>query len=217
VLLIVDASVTQGITITFEEGLGQDGTAINNQYTGISFVGATNGLPWLYSDASTGFYNASSWPSGQILGGEGDYWIDGQVCAWTGEAGANGKIVLTAADATYFQLNYSSYSTLYLEAFDSAGNLITTDSGPANLRFTDNNPNGPGTLRVEAPAGDAIASVLVHDTGNYWVVDNVVTDATGIVQLPSPTPEPSTLVSLATGMLGLLAYAWQRRRRMKAS
>jgi hypothetical protein len=41
-----------------------------------------------------------------------------------------------------------------------------------------------------------------HNT--YWLVDNVrVTEA---------IPEPSTIVLLAAGLLGLLAYAWRRRR-----
>jgi hypothetical protein len=200
--LVVFAGVAQAaITINFEEGVGIDRTPINAQYTGITFVGATSGLPWLYLDSTTGSYNVSSWPSGA---GGGGYWINDLAAAWTGESGPDGKIAFNNADATFFQVNYCSYSQFYLEAYDSSGNLVDSTSGPANYA----GPDGPGTLTVNAPDGASIAYVMLHDTGNYWVVDNVVTDATGI----TPTvPEPATIVIWS--LLGAVAYGWSRRRK----
>jgi hypothetical protein len=37
-------------------------------------------------------------------------------------------------------------------------------------------------------------------------------DVISINQAPPPVPEPSTIVLLATGLLGLLAYAWRKRK-----
>ena len=50
------------------------------------------------------------------------------------------------------------------------------DTGEANLRYINNNESGPGTLYVEAPAGEVIKYVTIHDTGNYWSVDNIIVD-----------------------------------------
>jgi len=162
--------------ITFEEGRGHDRQAINTQYTGITFVGALTGEPWLYVDATTGAYNISSWPSGQEWN-NGEYWINDMVVAWTTETGGSGKVAFNNQDATYVELNYSSYGTSYLDAYDASDNLIDSASGPANLRYVNGNSGGPGTLRIE---GDGIAYVIVHDTGNYWCVDNFRTDASAV-------------------------------------
>ena len=44
--------------------------------------------------------------------------------------------------------------------------------------------------------------------------ENPIPDLTGMPALilsPAPTPEPSTLVLVGAGLLGLLAYAWRKR------
>ena len=181
VILAFGAGTAPAIVITFEEGLGHDGTAINTQYAGVTFQGATTGIPWLYADATTNNYNISSWPSGTVWG-TGNYWINEDVGAWTSEFGDNGKIAFNDHNATYIQTDYASGSEFFLEAYDSADQLLGIASGPANLRYSNSNPYGPGTLRVNAPSGKTIAYALVHDTGNTWCIDNVITDAGGIVR-----------------------------------
>lgn len=56
-----------------------------------------------------------------------------------------------------------------------------------------------------------IAYVMVHDSGDYWAVDNFMTDATGIVT-PIPTvPEPTTFVIwLALGTIGIVLSSRHR-------
>jgi hypothetical protein len=194
-------------TMTFEEFLGYDTAPIATFYSGLTFQAASSGQDWVASDVTTGNYNASSWPGGQQWG-TGEYWMYDDVAAWTGVAGDNGRVSFNSSDATFVELGYGANSSLYLEAYDSAGTLIDSDTGPANLRYTNNNPNGPGTLRVDAPSGQYIAYVLIHDTGNFWEVDNIRTDASGIVTPSTPAPGAILLAGLGTSMVG-----WLRRRR----
>jgi hypothetical protein len=178
VLAVLGMAVTANADsyITFEEGQGHDREPINTQYRGITFVGATTGEPWLYTDVTTGMYNASSWPPGSGWN-TGEYWINDLVAAWTTETGGSGKVAFNNQDATYVGVNYSSFGTFCLDAYDANDNLINSASGPANLRYLHGNSSGPGTLRVE---GSNIAYVMLHDTGNYWVVDNFRTDASSV-------------------------------------
>lgn len=159
---------------TFEGGVGLNGQPITN-YNGVSFVNDL-GDPWIFLEGQ--YYNCSSYPSG-AWGGE--YWINDNVGAWCNENTSYGRIIVDNADATYFELGYSVGNTnFFLEAYDINNVLLDTDSGLPNLRFVNSNPFGMSYLRVDAPAGSTIAYVIVHDSGNYWVIDNVSTDATGI-------------------------------------
>lgn len=197
------AVVFADITMTFEEFLGSDGAPISTYYSGISFTAASSGQQWIAADITTGGYNASSWPSGS---GGGAYWIYGNVAAWAGVAGDNGKIEFDNKDAKFVEIGYSAQSTLYLEAFDAMGNSIDVDNGPGNLRSY-GNESGPGTLRVDWNGTDMIAWVIIHDQGNFWVADNVRTDATGISGV---VPAPGAIV---LGAMGASLVGWLRRRR----
>jgi hypothetical protein len=206
--ILVFAGPAMAITITFEEGVGKDYTAINIQYTGVTFIGATTGESWVYLDSTTGNWQISSWPSGQVMGGGGYYWINDYAAAFTTESGGSGRVNFDAQDATFVDINYCSAETFYMEAYDASDNLLDSTSGPANRRYLEGNENGPGTLSVTAPVGQTIAYVMVHDTGNYWVVDNLVTDATGITVVP----EPVTATGLLLGVGCLARYVRRRRR-----
>jgi hypothetical protein len=195
--------------MTFEEFLGNDGMPLSTYYSGILFQAASSGQDWIASDVTTGGYNASSWPSGQQWGG-GEYWLYDYVAAWTGVLGDNGKVSFNNADATFVELGYGASSPLYLEAYNSTGTLLDSASGPANLRYVNLNASGPGTLRVDAPSGQYISYVLIHDSGNFWEVDNIRTDATGIT---TTIPAPGALL---LGGLGVGLVKWLRARRTLA-
>ncbi len=108
-------------------------------------------------------------------------------------------------------MGYSAYDAsggiaLYLEAHDSTGTLLDSDNDMSNLRFWDNNPSGPGTLRLDWDGTDPIAYVLTHDTGNFWIADNIRTDATWISVIPAPSA--FLLFSIGVSFAG-----WLRRGR----
>jgi hypothetical protein len=69
-----------------------------------------------------------------------------------------------------------------------------------------------GVQAGDAWAGKAIgisvySTVLAGPTNGCWSIDNVRLSWDN-----APTPEPSAIVILATGLIGLLAYAWRKRR-----
>lgn len=200
------ASAAQADTLmTFDEGifLAVDVVPVGSYYSGVTFGSSSTGSPLVSRNRLLGGYNVSSWPSGSSTG-SGEYWVYGEVGVTSAldGSGNDGRITFDNGDATYVEVGYSCNSTFFLEAYDASNNLLDTDSGGANLRFINSNGTGPGTLRVDAPLGQFIKYVIVHDTGNYWVMDNVRTDATGI------TPAPG-----AAALLGLGALAAGRRRR----
>lgn len=200
-----------GLETGFEEGLGMDGASIGSSYSGLTFSAASSGQDWIYADILNVTYNTSSWPSGA---GGGQYWVDGNVCAWTGVPGDDGRIDFDTGDGTFLQVDYSAYkegggTALWLEAYDASDGLLDSDSGLSNLRWLDSNESGMGTLRVDAPAGTTIKYVLIHDTGDHWVVDNLRTDDTGAAAVP----EPGSLALLCVGASGLLGLRVRRRRR----
>jgi len=98
-----------------------------------------------------------------------------------------------------------------------SGSMITTevhnsgqdvpDAGTFYDYAASFNSNDYITGKKGAPkAGDKLRIGLNLGTNAY------VTDIRLDVSTPAPTPEPSTLVLLASGLVGLLAYAWRKRK-----
>jgi len=134
----------------FEDGV--DGAVIRSKIPGMTFT-STEGYDWIYSDIRTGKYN---YPF---------YWVNGNFCAWLGPYQGVGRIDFTGATAKTISLSYSGYYTVYLEAYDSQGNLIDSVSGPPNT--------GTGKMDRLSVSGLNIAYVLIHDLGNYWIIDDL--------------------------------------------
>jgi hypothetical protein len=216
VLLAVIAqsvSSASAASLTFEEFLGFDEESIGNFYSGITFQGSSSGSDWVARDATTGRYNISSWPSGPIYR-DGEFWINDMVGATTAldDTGDDGIIAFDNEDATYLELNYTAETVLILSAFDTDGNLLDSVSGPANRRYANENPFGPTTLRVEWDGHTRISRAVIVAPGNLWIVDNILTDATGIavpgptIPLPPALPQALLLLSLLGGFT-----VWRRR------
>jgi hypothetical protein len=116
---------------------------------------------------------------------------------------------------------YPYYGGFGLVVADSgpgySGSMITTevhnsgqdvpDAGTFYDYAASFNSNDYITGKKGAPkAGDKLRIGLNLGTNAY------VTDIRLDVSTPAPTPEPSTLVLLASGLVGLLAYAWRKRK-----
>ncbi len=214
VLAVAFAAPAAGdITLTMEEFVGNDGFSLGSFYSGITFTAGPSAQDWIAADISTGAYNASSWPSGTSYG-SGQYWVFDNASAWTGIVGGDGRIDFDNQDATYFETGYSAFSSgggtaLFMDAYRADGTLIDSDSGASNLRFTDSNASGPGTLRVDWNGVDHIAWVTIHDTGNFWTIDNMTTNASGITASAGIIPVPG---AVWLGAVGLSMVGWLRKR-----
>ncbi len=190
--------------MNFEEGLGNDGGLIVG-IPGVTFTTGPGNETWTYADVSTGGYNAHSVDL-NLEWGSGQYNMYGYVSAWTGIVGAVGRIDFDDTNGTWFQTGVSSLGNFYLDAYDAGGNLLDTDMSPSSLRYTDGYLD-MAWLRVDAPGGSTIAYVLMHDTGNFWEVDNMSGDMAGGKEI---IPEPGTLSLLALGLAGMAVRRFRR-------
>lgn len=152
--------------IDFEEGT--DEAVIFSTIAGIKFT-TTYGIDWRYGDIRTGKYNV--YPYRQQ-----GYETNGNFFAWLGVTGDTGRIDFTEGTATYLSVLTSTYSGLTLDAYDANGNFLATSGWATNNLHTRTFTR----LTVEAPLGKTIAYVMVHDWGNYWLIDDLCTDAPGV-------------------------------------
>jgi hypothetical protein len=185
--------------MNFEEGLGNDRGLING-IPGVTFLNSV-GDPWLYTDITTGNYNAHSVDL-NLNYGNANYYMYGKVAAWAGEVGQGGRIDFDDQNGTWFQTGFCSYSNFYLDAYDAGGNWLDGAYSPGGLyQF--------GYLRVDAPAGSTIAYVTLHDSGNYWIVDEMSGDMQGGIE----TPEGGmTLALLGFACMGLFGVGRKVRK-----
>jgi len=175
--------------INFENGT--EGAGVIN-VTGVSFQDF-NGYAPKYGDSRTGGYNTTSDDLGY---GGGSYHHNGNFFVWAGpNADARGvKIDFTSNDGTWFQTGYSSYSQFVLDAYLTDGSMISI-TGSANTGSL------MGYLMITAGAGQYIDYVVLHDSGNYWCVDDMSGDATGVTY--GAVPEPTTMLLLGLGLMGV--------------
>ena len=180
--------------IDFEDGV--EGNPIND-IMGVSFLNF-NGYDALYGDSRTGLYNTSSDDLGY---GTGAYHHNGNMWLWAGPtADARGVIVdFTNNDGTWFTTGYSAASAFTVDAYLTDGSMVST-IGASNLY------SPMGFLTVTATAGLSIDYLVLHDTGNQWLVDDMSGDASGV----NPVPEPSTILLVGTGLLGIIGFGRKR-------
>jgi hypothetical protein len=154
--------------IDFEEGT--DGAVIASSLPGVRFT-TTQGYDWVYGDVRTGSYNARSLTDPSV--NYGNYVVNGYFFAWLGPNMGQGRIDFTMGTASYFSVLASTYSGICLDAYDSAGNFLATSGWASGNLYTYTFTR----LTIQTPG---MAYIIVHDTGNYWEIDDLVTDAPGV-------------------------------------
>ncbi len=159
--------------IDFENGV--DAVAISSSIPGLQFT-TTQGYDWIYGDWRSGHYNGP-YPSG-------DYYSNGNFFAWLGPNQGAGRIDFTEGCATYLQVWVSSQSGLFAEAYKSDGTMVASAYVSGNL-----DTGQLERLRVEVAPNQCINYVILHDTGNYWLIDDLSTDAGGV-----PATRPPVII-----------------------
>lgn len=174
----------------FEDGV--DGAVVQSQIPGVVFS-TTLGNDWIYADFTTGTYNTA-------------YARVGDFATWLGVSGDQGRIDFTDGTATYLSALFSTPSKIQIDAYDE--NDVLVDSA---VWVGDN--LGTGTMTRLTVQGTNIAYVIVHDTGNFWCLDEICSDAPGFNPGPSPVPEfPSIAVSISA-IVGMLLVVMMAKRK----
>ncbi len=190
-----------------ESGLPQPGVAYQN-------TTADNTLSGIY-EATVNLRNADGWmveARVQVLQNTGDHfgvyfgaedevggvaallrpdqieWFNGGFETYTGTGLNEGALITTAINEGYHTL------TITLAPNETAAHVWVdgVDQGAIDLT--------PAAYYARAVFGDYSSGSGGEANWDY-------------VNVNIPTPEPSTLVLLATGLLGLLYYAWRKQRR----
>lgn len=155
-------------------------------------------------------------------GFNGHDWLSGGVPNWGTDLVCDGLYTMGSTSSTggswtisglVAGTNYDLY--LYGQAGDTYGN--TTNVKIGEVTKTSTNPGTP-LLSVSTYLEDRnyvkFSSVAADGSGT---ISALVWDASGSAGMfngfqISEIPEPGTLALLATGLLGLLAYAWRKRK-----
>ncbi|NJD77846.1 MAG: hypothetical protein FIB08_12250 [Candidatus Methanoperedens sp.] len=160
----------------FEEPLWKDKDPIASTIPGLQFT-TTDGYDWIIGDFATGLYNGKFPPRGR-------YTSDGTKWAWLGSGQSQGRIDFTYGTAAYFSLLTSTESGLILEALDENNNVLDSATAAPNPR------TGWLTRLTVNVSSPQISYIKVHDTGNFFLLDDICTDApaepeTSIPEFPS--------------------------------
>jgi hypothetical protein len=177
-----------------------DGTRMNNaSITGVQFS-TTDGFTWLVGDFSTGQYNGK-YPSGEYTS-QDDHW------AWLGTEQGRGRLDFPNGPASYISLLVSAFSPVTLDAYGEDGQLLES-AGPSRSNI---NTGTMDELRIQRLTAD-IHHVIVHDSGNYFLVDSICTDAPGAVPFWRETMQATfegltdAKMDVGTGLLEIMETA----------
>ena len=166
--------------IDFEDGV--DGQPIRSTIPGLEFT-TTDNQDWIYGDRRTGQYNGK-YP-------DGNYSSNANFFAWLGPSQGDGIITFTEGGATYLSVGVSTASDVTLSGYRTDGSLIR------RKQFTGGNLDTGFTneLRIDTAGNDKFAYAVVSGEANYWLIDDLSTDAAGV-------PDSRTPLVFIPGIMG---------------
>jgi hypothetical protein len=160
-------SYTCGLSGSIDFERYTDGTPLSNgAINGVQFT-TTGGYTWVVGDWTTGNYNGK-YPTGAYTS-QGERW------AWLGTQQGAGRIDFASGRASAFSLLVSNTTPVQLDAYGGDGTLLAT-AGPDS---SNSNTGHMTELKITRDAPD-IAFLIVHDTGNFFLVDSICTNASGV-------------------------------------
>jgi hypothetical protein len=126
----------------------------------------------------------------------------------------------TFADGRHFMIVNASTGTPF--AYNNlSGDLASNSQQWYRLVFDFTGTDFDSLVRLNNDTGTVELVPLAHRTGQYYTLELDLAGGTGNLfgfwdsSNPLPTiPEPGSLVLLGTGLIGLLCYAWRKRRRL---
>jgi hypothetical protein len=188
-------AASSGRVITFEQGV--DGRSVSIPDVKLT---TDTGQPWIYGDIRTHKYNAPYPAScadrpGGIAKAICDYAVAGNLFVWTGFIGKEGRITFTQRHASYFEVDISTGADLTFIAYDADGNPMVSGFLGAN--------QGTGNLdhvRLDAPTGRLIAFIRILGAANFWLLDNMRSDAIRKAVRPAEI-SVTHRIALADGLL----------------
>jgi hypothetical protein len=115
----------------------------------------------------------------------------------------------TAADKDYYQLRDTQGFRVF--ASDVAGDLIA-QIGAGTLAKTSKDTGIALTQAFDLTGATSVQYVKIVIDSSYDVHNWINDVGLGKVRFETATPEPSAIVLLGIGLIGLLAYAWRKRK-----
>ena len=161
----------------------------------------------------------TSWTDTEVGGGgvavggySGDYFfqgINGNDTAYLYQTDIGANFVQGDTYTLDFYYNSTGAFTLTPNILYNGGTSLAANpiSVPASQGWTEGSVSGIATSTTSGAIGVMFLFQTPNVVGNWQPgLDSVTLTQT------SPIPEPSAVVLLATALIGLLAYAWRRRR-----
>jgi hypothetical protein len=157
--------------ITFEDGV--NGAVIQSSIPGLRFSN-TNGYDWTYGDWRTNEYNGR-YP-------DGVYISNGNFFAWLGPQQGDGRIDFTEGGATYLSVWISAGEPVVLTGYYADGQVAEI----ARLDQANTRTGQLANLVVRAQGNNKLAYAMISGVGNYWLIDDLSTDADGVPTTRNP-------------------------------
>ncbi|MBU4272624.1 MAG: PEP-CTERM sorting domain-containing protein [Planctomycetes bacterium] len=174
------------------------------------------------------YYTSSDWTDGGYHAAQ-DLWRDVMISSGHSGAGVNTRSIAqsflvssgSSYDASYYTLKRSGSTATWFDAYLSVDTgTVTGTLGPGSPGILTG--SGTNTLKLQAapgaawtqlsfsfvPSAGATATLTLTTpyTAGSWASSDVFLDNVRVI------PEPGTLALLATGLVGLLCYAWRKRK-----